>query len=226
MIRAVIFDFDGLIVDTESPIFQAYSEIFREHDCELTFEDWERNVGRGISYDVWGRLEELVGHSLQKDVIDADRRARQLVLVESQPVLPGVRERIAEAESMGLKLAVASSSSRQWVAGHLDRHGLTHHFGALRTRTDPDVGVQKPDPAVYLAALRALGVAAQEAIALEDSILGVQAARTAGIFTVAIPNDVTRRMGDAGADLTLHSLADITLADIIQTAEQAHAARG
>ena len=219
MIRALIFDFDGLIVDTETPILQAYSEIFQEHGCRLTIEDWAANVGRGISYDVWGSLEQALGRGLDRDALDADRRARQLVLVESQPVLPGVRERIAEAEAMGVKLAVASSSSRQWVTGHLERYGLLDRFHAVRTRTDPDVGVQKPDPAVYLAALRALGVAAAEAIALEDSGLGVQAASSAGIFTVAVPNDVTRRMGDAGADLTLPSLADTTLAELVRAAE-------
>ena len=218
MIRAVIFDFDGLIVDTETPILQAWTEVFHEFGCELPLDEWLAAVGGSYVHDPMDRLEECVGRPLDRDAIDVRRRARQLVLVESQPILPGVEARIAEASAMGLKLAVASSSSRGWVAGHLERLGLIHHFAAIRARTDPDVGVRKPDPTVYLAALRALGVSASESIAIEDSAPGVQAATTAGIFTVAVPNDITRRLGVPGADLTLDSLAGVTLVQIIESA--------
>ena len=218
MIRAVIFDFDGLIVDTESPILQAWTEVFREHGCELPVDEWLASVGGDYVHDPMDRLEECVGHPLDRAAVDAHRRARQLVLVQSQPILPGVEARIAEAHALGLKLAVASSSSKGWVAGHLERLGLIHRFDAIRARTDPDVGVRKPDPTVYLAALRAIGVAANEAIAIEDSAPGVQAAKTAGIFTVAVPNDITRRLGVPGADLTLDTLADMTLQQIVEAA--------
>ncbi len=219
MIRALIFDFDGLIVETETPALQSWQEIFREYGQELTPERWDENVGRGERIDIVGLLERLTGRSLDAAALTARRRARHVEMVEAQPVLPGVIECITDAHGMGFRLAVASSSSRQWVAGHLERIGLLHHFDAVRCRDDADVGVGKPDPAVYLAALRALDVAPTEAIAFEDSQRGVQAARAAGIFTVAVPNDVTRRMGDAGADLTLNSMADITLAEIVRLAE-------
>ena len=218
MIRAVIFDFDGLIVDTESPILQAWTEVFREHGCELPVDEWLAAVGGSYAHHPMDRLEECVSHPLDRAAVDAHRRVRQLVLVKTQPILPGVEARIAEAHALGLKLAVASSSSRGWVAGHLERLGLIHHFDAVRARTDPDVGVRKPDPTVYRAALRAIGVAANEAIAIEDSAPGVQAAKTAGIFTVAVPNDITRRLGVPGADLTLVSLSDMTLQQIIEAA--------
>ena len=226
MIRAVIFDFDGLIVETETPALVSWQEIFREYGQELTPERWEENVGRGERIDIVGLLEQISGRSLDAEALTARRRARHVEMVEAQPILPGVEQCITDARSMGLRMAVASSSSRRWVAGHLERIGLIDHFDAVRCRDDADVGVGKPDPAVYLAALRALDVGAREAIAFEDSPRGVQAARNAGIFTVAVPNDVTRPMGDAGADLTLDSLADMTLAEIIRIAEQAHAARG
>ena len=220
MIRALIFDFDGLIVDTESPALQSWQEIFREYGYELSLDRWALNVGRGESLDVVGDLQQLVGRTLDAEALTARRRARHIQMIEAQPILPGVVERIAEAHAMGLRLAVASSSPRQWVAGHLERCGLIQHFDAIRTPTDPDVGVGKPDPAVYLAALRSLEVEAGEAIALEDSPRGVEAAIQAGIFTVAIPNDVTRRMGPNGADLTLESLADMTLQELVQAAER------
>lgn len=219
MIRALVFDFDGLIVETETPALVSWQEIFREYGQELTHERWEENVGRGERIDIVGLLEQLSGRSLDAKALTARRRARHVEMVEAQPILPGVLRCIADARDLGFRLAVASSSSRRWVAGHLERIGLARHFDAVRCRDDADVGVGKPDPAVYLAALRALGVQANEAIAFEDSPRGVQAARNANIFVVAIPNDVTRRMGDAGADLTLHSLADMTLAEIVRIVE-------
>ena len=219
MIRALIFDFDGLIVDTESPALESWQEIFREYGQELSLDRWALNVGRGESLDVVGDLQQLVGRTLDTEALKAQRRARHIQMVEAQPILPGIVERIEEAHAMGLRLAVASISSRQWVVGHLERRGLLQHFHTVRCRNDADVGIGKPDPAVYLAALRSLGVAAGEAIALEDSPRGVEAAMHAGIFTVAIPNDVTRRMGPTSAHLTLDSLADMTLEQLVSDAE-------
>ena len=219
MIRAVIFDFDGLIIDTESSILQSMQEAYRAHGHELSFDLWAGNVGRGETFDAVAHLQQLVGDALDKDATRAQARARHLSLIEAAAVRPGVEDRIAEAHALGLKLAVATSSSRKWVEGHLTRRGLLPRFDVIRSYDDPGVGVRKPDPAVYNAALRALGIAAEEAIALEDSSNGVLSATSAGIFTVAIPNDVTRRMGVNGANLMLESLADMTLEEIVRDAE-------
>ena len=220
MIRALIFDFDGLIVDTESPALESWQEIFREYGYELSLDRWALNVGRSESFDVVGDLQQLVGRTLDAKALNARRRARHIQMIEALPILPGVVERIEEAHAMGLRLAVASSSSRQWVEGHLERRGLLQHFHTVRCRNDADVGIGKPDPAVYFATLRSMGVEAHEAIALEDSPRGAEAAKRAGIFTIAIPNNVTRRMGPNGADLTLESMADMTLQELVQAAER------
>ena len=218
MIRAVIFDFDGLIVDTETPALRSWQEIFEEYGQELTMDWWAQFVGRGESGGTTEHLERLVGRALDADGLRTRRRVRHIEMVEAQPILPGVEDRIAEAKALGLKLGVASSSPRAWVGSHLERLGLIHNFHAVRCRDDADVLVGKPDPAVYLAAMRDLDVAAGEAIALEDSPRGVEAARRAGVFTVAVPNDITRRMGDPAADLTLDSMADMTLEQLIRAA--------
>lgn len=220
MIRAVIFDFDGLVIDTESPILQAWQELFQEHGQELGLEEWAVNVGRENVFDPLPHLETLIGRSLDRDAVTARRRARQTELVESQPILPGVEARIAEAQALGLKLGVASSSSRAWVEGHLTRLGLIERFHAVRSWDHPEVRARKPDPAVYLAALRALGVDGGEAIAIEDSFNGVLSAARAGIFTVAIPNDVTRAMGETGADITLESLEATTIEQLVSAASE------
>ena len=111
MIRALIFDFDGLIVDTESPALESWQEIFREYGQELSLDRWALNVGRGESLDVVGDLQQLVGRTLDAEALKAQRRARHIQMIEALPILPGVVERIAEAHAMGLRLAVASSSS-------------------------------------------------------------------------------------------------------------------
>ena len=166
MIRAVIFDFDGLIVDTESAELQSWQEIFREYGQEFSLDRWTLSVGRAEGIDIAGDLRQLVGPALDTEALTVRRRARNFELAEAQPILPGVRERISEAHAMGVKLGVASSSRRDWVEGHLTRLGLVADFHTIRCRNHPDVGVGKPDPTVYVAALHALGVSADEAIRL------------------------------------------------------------
>ena len=143
------------------------------------------------------------------------RPRRERAAGSSVPPIPP-RVEAASQPALSTSSRRTSSSSRVWVAGHLDAR-LIHHLPHPRTYR-PDVGVRKPDPTVYLAALRAIGVAANETIAIEDSAPGVQSAETAGIFTVAVPNDITRRLGVPGADLTLDSLADMTLQQIVEAA--------
>ena len=86
MIRALIFDFDGLIVDTESPALQSWQEIFREYGYELSLDRWALNVGRGESLDVVGDLQQLVGRTLDAEALKARRRARHIQMVEAQPI--------------------------------------------------------------------------------------------------------------------------------------------
>jgi HAD superfamily hydrolase (TIGR01509 family) len=137
------------------------------------------------------------------------RRQRYSELLQAQSILPGVSEYIAEAKRLGLRLGVASSSSRRWVVGHLTDLGLSAHFDCIKCRDD--VACVKPDPALYQAAVQALGVPPQEAMALEDSPNGITAAKRAGLYCVAVPNPLTRQLSLAHADFLLNSLADLPL---------------
>ena len=216
MITALIFDFDGLIIDTETPVLQSWQELYTEYNVELPLEEWLTCIGADYTEDTfqpYTYLERALGHSLDWETITPRRYRRELELAHAQPLLPGVMDYISGARQRGLKLGVASSSSCEWVVGHLERLGLAPYFDAVRCADH--VTALKPDPALYIEALAALGVPAAEAIALEDSANGVLAARRAGLFCVAVPNALTRHMDFSQADLRVESLAALPLDDLL-----------
>ena len=211
--RAVIFDFDGVMVDTESSALALTQQMYSEHGVELEGEAWHAAVGsRG--YDLYEGLQRAVGLPLDLAGLRSEFSERHAASTSTLDTMAGVRERIAEAQALGLRLAVASSSSARWVTGHLTRLGLLDAFDAVRTRDD--VEETKPNPALFLLALEALDIGAEEAIVFEDSPNGVTAAKAAGIYTVAIPNSTTASLPLGHADLVVGSLADVTLAKLVR----------
>jgi HAD superfamily hydrolase (TIGR01509 family) len=219
MIRALIFDFDGLILDTEGPEFQAWQEIFASHDCQLSLAEWAACIGTSSdAFDPYAYLEEQLGHPVDREAIRMRCRQRRDTLLAPQAVLPGIHTYLADAKRLGLRLGVASSASRAWVTGHLTRLGLIDHF--LSIQCADDVHCTKPNPAAYLAVLKALDLHHEQAIALEDSPHGVLAAKRAGLFCVAVPNALTRHLPLDHADLCLSSLADHSLEALLSTVQQ------
>ena len=214
MIKALIFDFDGLILDTESPEFQAWQEVFVAHGHELRAELWADLIGRPRTYfDMYAHFKELNGPHTDLEALRKDRRARVVELVLEQPILPGVSNYLSEARKLGLRIGLASSSGGDYVRGHLRRLELFDFFHVTKCFEDTDL--HKPDPEPYLAVLDAMGVAPREAVAFEDSPNGVAAARAAGIFCVAVPNPMTQCLSLSHADLCLKSLADESLQQLL-----------
>lgn len=211
-VRALIFDFDGLIVDTEGPGFRAWTEVYESHGCALPFDKYSACIGTIGGFDLHGYLEEQSGRTLDRDDLERACNARWLELMKEQPLRPGVSECVSSAKTRGLKLAIASSSTQKWVARNLRKFGLFDEFDAVCTRDY--VTAVKPDPALYLLALEKLGVAADEAIAFEDSPPGVLAAKRAGLYCIAVPNALTRDLPLDHADRLLHSLEDFSLDDV------------
>jgi HAD superfamily hydrolase (TIGR01509 family) len=217
MIHALISDFDGLILDTEGPILRSWQEVYCSFGFELPLDLWATIVGTyEADFDPYRHLEHLHGRPVDWEAIEPRRRARETELILSQPLLPGVAQYLIEAQTMSLKLGLASSSTRDWVAGHLGRLGLLNSFDVIRCKED--VERTKPDPALFLAALRALGLQPGQAIVLEDSLNGILAAKRAGIFAVAVPNPLTRHMDLSAADLLLESLAAMPLEALLRAA--------
>jgi HAD superfamily hydrolase (TIGR01509 family) len=221
MIQALIFDFDGLILDTEISAFQSWQEIYQEYQCELPLEKWVACVGGGVElFDPCDYLETLLNMPIARESLLHRRRLRHHEMIRSLSALPGVEEYILAAKQLNLKLAIASSSPREWVEGHLGRLDLLRYFDCLCC--GDEVTHKKPHPELYLTALATLGVLANEAFALEDSPNGVRAAQHAGLFCVAVPNIITRELPLAHADLRLTSLIDMSLIDVIAEIERRH----
>ena len=217
--QALIFDFDGTILDTESSEFQAWQEVYRQCGLELSLDYWLPFIGNNsIPFDPADNLEKLLGKPLDKKGLERWVEARKQTLNQSLQPLPGVLDYLEAAQAMGLKLGVASSSRRAWVEGHLERLGLLGHFQVIRTKED--VALTKPDPALFLRAAEGLGVSPAQTIVLEDSLNGVRAAKSAGAFTVAIPNALTQHLDLSQADLLLSCLCDLALWDLLRIARQ------
>ncbi|HWQ15747.1 MAG TPA: HAD family hydrolase [Roseiflexaceae bacterium] len=212
-IRALIFDFDGLLVDTETPAYESWLRIYAEHGLELPLALWKEALGTAHGFDALAHLAARVGPALDRVAVRARRLRLKEELSAGQPLLPGVRAILDQADALGLPRAVASSSDRRWVVGWLARHNILQRFACVRTADD--VRYTKPDPELFLSAAACLGVAPAGCLVFEDSPNGILAARAAGMRCVAVPSPITRRIALPEADLVLERLDALPLAEII-----------
>lgn len=220
MIKALVFDFDGLILETETPIFQSWQELYRDYGLELRLEQWIANVGTAEEmFDPLANLEQQLGRPIDREVELPRRRRRELELIQTQSILPGVLDYLQDARKLGLKIGLASSSPCEWVVGHLERLGLIGYFEAIVA--SDDVARTKPDPALYRTAVEWLKVNPEQAVAFEDSLNGLIAAKRAGLRCVVVPNALTRHLRLEQADLRLNSLAEMPLEELLSRLEQA-----
>jgi putative hydrolase of the HAD superfamily len=213
-LRAVIFDFDGLIVDTESTGYQTWREIFESHGLDLAIETYAAVIGTefGSHYDPRVDLENRTGRQFDWAELEAQRTVREKELRKGMSILPGVVDRLVEAASLGLPCAIASSSPRWWVEGWLNDLDLIRYFDHLTTVDD--TGKVKPDPSLFLLATKRLGVSTSEVVIFEDSLNGLIAAKAAGICCIVAPGPMTKHLDFTGAYRRVSSLSDLTLSDL------------
>ena len=213
-IKAVIFDFDGVILETEGPIHQSWEELYQEFGLRLSMEVWASYIGTAEdSFDPLDGIEAQFGRLHDREGLALRRRQREDQLVLVQTVLPGVKDFLQDARNLGLQVGLASSSSCSWVVGHLERLELLEYFSVIRARDD--VQRTKPDPDLYLAALTGLGVTVSQAFAVEDSPNGISAAKQAGLFCLAVPHNLTRNLPLDHADMQIESLSTVSLENLI-----------
>jgi HAD superfamily hydrolase (TIGR01509 family) len=210
MIRALIFDFDGLILDTETALIDAYGDVHGAHGIAFDKPLFARSVGHAdYAFDPWKGFGAGADHS----ALERERRAFNRTRNEAQPILPGVVALIGEARAAGLKVGLASNSMHDHVEGHLGRLGLLGSFDFLACRED--VAAPKPEPDLYRLVLNHFGVRPHEAIAFEDSHTGTLAAKRAGVWVVAVPNESTGHHDFGHVDLRAASLADCRLPELM-----------
>ena len=215
-IKALIFDFDGLILDTETPDYEVWQIIYREHGFELPREEWGKIIGTSMAFfDAAEHLSLLSQGQLDSMSLRDRHRSESHARTVTQSTLPGVVEYLKDAKQFGLKLAIASSSPHSWVDTHAQRLGIFDFFDKVICSDEVGVARTKPHPDLFLLALDQLQVRAHEAIVFEDSPNGVRAAQAAGIFVVAVPNSVTSQLSIENANLTLSSLADLPLRELL-----------
>ena len=214
-ISAIVFDFDGTIADTETPVYESWRSIYEEYDCELPLSVWVQCVGSQHSgFDPFDHLVAQSGRDFTRAAIEAEQRRRSQQMSAGLEPLPGVVSWLQEAAGRGLPCAVASSSSRNWVELMLESLGLRQFFRAVAC--GDEVTRTKPDPQLYELAAGRLGVDPQVTIAIEDSVNGVKAATAAGLLCVAVPNRITAGLNFSEADFVYASLEEISLSHFLE----------
>lgn len=215
--KAVIFDFDGLIVDTETVWYESFKEVLNTYGLELSVEQFARVIGTDDA-DLYSYIEKNLPSPVESVVIK-DAAHKLFAVKMGEPALrDGVEDYLIEAKDLGLKVGLASSSSREWVESYLKKLNIYPYFDVIRTRDD--VSRVKPDPELYVKAVEALGVAVTDAFAFEDSLNGLKAARAAGLNCVVVPNSVTAHLEFTGYCLRLSSMGDIRLKYVLNLIKQ------
>jgi HAD superfamily hydrolase (TIGR01509 family) len=208
---ALLFDFDGLVLDTESGTYEAVAELFTEHGLTVDLAWWHSILGTANHVHWADVLAEQYGRPVDRAALIAEREARRLPRIRALPPCAGMVELLDAAAAAGVPCAIASSSSARWVVGHLERLGLADRFAAVVTSDDVggDRRRTKPAPDLFLAAAERLGVAPADCVVLEDSPNGVAAGRAAGMTVVAVPGPMTAGLDFSAAHLVAPSLADL-----------------
>jgi HAD superfamily hydrolase (TIGR01509 family) len=205
--RAVLFDFDGIIVDTEWAIYESWRRLFETHGHPLPLDIYNRCIGS--DFESWSpktHLEDLTSRDFDWHDLDESRNTRIRAELEGSDALPGVRESLQSLAAHNIPAAVVSSSSHDWVDGWIARLGLSAAFTTSVCRGDaPRI---KPAPDLFLEAARRLDLPPAECLVVEDSVNGIRAATNAGMPTIAIPNRVTEGCDFSEAGHILPSLTE------------------
>jgi HAD superfamily hydrolase (TIGR01509 family) len=214
-LRALLFDFDGTLWDSESAVLAAYRQLYAAHGQDLPSEDWARGVGTLGGFDPVADLEARLGRALEEGIA-GDAGWDQIVgSLEHVGLRPGVRGYLDEAKARGIGVAIVSSNERDWVEHHLKRMEVADVFDVVLT-ADGDATRAKPSPVLYVEALGTVDVPSDAAAAIEDSPHGIAAAKAAGLFCLAVPNEVTASLDLSGADMEVDSLEDLPFEGLLR----------
>ncbi|WP_026703258.1 HAD family hydrolase [Salibacterium aidingense] len=212
--KALIFDFDGLIMDTETRQYEVLQELFAEHGSELPLHVWQQEIGTSTGFSPVDYLFSQTGRSVEAEAFNQQLEQRFLERLAQESARPGVKSYLTEAKKQGLLLGLASSSSYEWVSTHLRNLRLMDYFSCIRTSNDVDH--VKPDPALYVQTAACLGVRAEECLVFEDSANGALAAARAGMRCVIVPNQVTADLEFGKVERRIVSMEEVPLASLLK----------
>ena len=214
MIKGIVFDFDGLILDTETHHYNLLKEFFSEHESELPLSLWQQEIGTQSDFSPFKYLEEEINKKLDQEAILAEFNKRLAINLSTVKARPGVVSYLKIAQESGLKIGLASSSNYQWVSTHLKNLQIFEYFECIKT--SDDVEQVKPNPALYIQAVQCLGLDAAECLAFEDSAHGALAAKRAGMSCVIVPNEMTHSMDFCQVEHRLDSMDQMKLENVIE----------
>jgi HAD superfamily hydrolase (TIGR01509 family) len=214
-IDALVFDFDGLLMDTETASLRAWQYLWRWHGLELDTATFFAPHGGDVTAERYAALAAAVGSGYDQAASHAQRMVYRKELHAALVLADGIDSWLDDARELGLRLAVASSSPRGWISDHLSRIGYLDRFELLAC--GDEVQAAKPAPDVYRLALEKLDVPAGHAVAFEDTVHGVAAAKDAGLRCVAIPHPHADPALFTAADLVLESAAEVSLESALTT---------
>jgi len=205
MLQTLIFDFDGIIINSEFIVFELWKEFAADHGLELPLSEWIKCVGS--TNDAFDPYEWLASHSInlppKKEFnFTMEQKARQLIYDE--PLLPGVENLIQDAARNNIALAIASSSDTEWVHTYAEHHDIKKYFQTIVA--GDQVARRKPFPDLFRTALERLNAQPETAVIIEDSYNGLRAAMAAGVRCITVPNRITRLSDFTGAAAVLPTL--------------------
>lgn len=213
-IEAIIFDFDELLMATESVQLACWQHEWAHYGLELDEASFFPPHGIDTTEDRYRQLAAAVGPSYDYEESHARRVAYRDALHEQLQLCEGMEEWLQQARAAGIRCAVATSGDTDWVTEHLSRIDRLRAFEVIAS--GDEVSARKPAPDVYLLALHRLGIPATNAVAVEDTLHGVASAHGAGLPCIAIPNRYVDRSSFSHVELVLGSAADMTLKEALR----------
>ena len=219
MIKAIIFDFDGLLIDTETYVYQSFADMYEDYNLTFPKEDWTNSIGGKRSIDPYEGLR-LKHPEISRIDFEAENEKRYKQLIKGKTSREGVLDYLIRAKELELKIAIASSSAREWIDEHMKQLDLIDYFDFICT--SDDVQHVKPNPELYQKVLSHFSLEPNEAIVFEDSPNGSLAAINAKIPCVIVPNSITKSLTfDERVTLRLDSKKEMILDDVINKVEAA-----
>jgi HAD superfamily hydrolase (TIGR01509 family) len=216
---AIVFDFDGTMVDTETAVYEAVRRTYAEYGLDLAPDAWMQAAGTMWGADWVDELVAATGGVADKHEARRRNRAHATELSDLTELRPGLRELLDDARAHGIPMAIASNSASDWIEYHLERLGLTDHFAALATIDRVERGKPFPDP--FLKACHELDAPPTSSVAFEDSEAGTQSAAAAGLFVIAAPGPMTLGHDLRAAHLVIDGFEGFTLLDVARASDAA-----